>query len=193
MSYSASSFTKMCENYIKTPEGQKLVAQRKKDIINGKISSVGTGVVSKTEMKRIANDLRNIVYREIRAAGIVSYDIANIVVQPPCETSDGKYKVELIFPGNALKRKSLWNGSSKYGGYTGNGVYDIIGLFVNGVYTNKKVWGYWAGHDNPDGGIGSATFREPNDLISRAVDIFLYKYADKGVSVTYPSLWGGTD
>lgn len=188
---------------VNSSEGKKLIDNIKRKSFNGGGngsghsgnggnggSGIDGGFPSKVELMFIANDLKNMLYNEIVLSGITSFSIGDINVESPLETADGCYSIKLNFSDEALKRKSLWNGDSTHGGYTGNGLYDIIGLFVNGYVTDRSAYGFWVGHEN-NGRIKTPTYREPNDFISRAISMFEHKYAGKQVKVFYPSQWGG--
>lgn len=167
MSYSASSFTKMCENYIKTPEGQKLVAHRKDDIISGKASAVGSGIVTLETMKLMGQKMKDILYGEIVNV-IPSFDIGAIEISEPQKQSDGNYGISITIASNALHRDSLWQD-----GYP-NGVDNIVLLFEKGWSASNSVYGKWHGKN-----ISSRVYNPPNDFMQRAVDAF-NSYAVKG-------------
>jgi len=165
--YSADSFTRMCENYIKTPSGQRLVAQRKDDIINGKASAVGSGIVTLETMKLMGQKMKDILYGEIVNV-IPSFDFGAIEVSEPQKQADGNYGISISISSNALHRDSLWQE-----GYP-NGVDNIVPLFEKGWSANNSVYGEWHGKN-----IKSRVFSPPNNFMQQAVDVF-NSYAVKG-------------
>lgn len=113
------------------------------------------------------------------------------------KTPDG-YEIALYFEGD-LHRDSLEDGSDyyggKYGGYTGEGINNIIALFNNGAHAKNYAYGWWNGHKaTGDGvlrsGVGtdfawvrSKKEREPLHFIQQAVQDFNANYgADYGVT-----------
>lgn len=191
MSLTANDFNNMLKSYISTTEGKQYVKNSVKAAIKGGTGAASLGVLTEAEMELIAEDLKEIIYNEIILAGIKSYKKEDIIVQSPHESPTGDFIVNLEFPSEALARKSLWSGSKNFGGFTGNGLYDVIGLFVNGYHARKKVYGFWLGHET-GGKIPSLTVREANDFIARAVALFIAQHAGKGISVKFPKEWGGT-
>lgn len=120
---------------------------------------------------------------------IPSFDVNAIQVIPPVKSINDSYTVKIVFPDEALQRKSLWTGGNgKYMGYTGEGVYDLIGLFSNGYTANGRVFGYWVGHENNQC-YGSKLHRKPNDFISDVINSFISRHPD--IKVRYPHEWGG--
>lgn len=151
------------------------------------ITSTGYSIV---QMKTIGEELKNMLCNAIIDVGIKSFASDLVQVDVPVGTSDSTYTVHINFPDEILKRKSLWvGGNGKYSGYTGDGVFDIVGIFTNGYRASGQVLGYWVGHaNNPY--TGSRVYREPNSFISKTINTFKAKYPE--VNILYPSLWGGT-
>lgn len=184
----ANEINAILSNWLNSPDGKKAIQNEKKQALNGNRKD-GT-FLSKAEMIRIGEELKTTVCKAIIDAGIKSFDFNSVIVQPPFENITGEYVVKLIFSDDGLKRKSLWNGNSKYNGYTGDGVYDIVGLFSKGYTAKKRVYGLWSNHEGL-GVIGNKLSRDANDFITKTVNEFIKKYADKGIKVSYPSQWGG--
>lgn len=150
------------------------------------------------------------------------FDMSTITVGELKETrkGSGKYKIRITFNGAGLIRQSFMhprfsgghdllyhnklrykgrsasetrNLSSDYSGtFTGSGVYDIIGLFVNGYAASKRVYGYW--WDNRGGEqrtwiIPSKQRRQGVSFVKNTIDSFKRKYPN--IDVRYPKEWGG--
>lgn len=151
------------------------------------LTSTGYSLV---QMKEIGKDLRIDLYHAIIGVGIKSFDLSSVSVQTPVSDNDNNFIVRIYFPDEILKRKSLWTGGNgKYNGYTGDGIYDVVGIFTNGYRANKQVFGYWIGHENSPY-TASKVYRAPNSFISKTIAQFNAKYP--GINILYPSLWGGT-
>ena len=103
-------------------------------------------------MQQIANELRSPLCSAIQEV-IPSFNSAAVNVLPPIKGIADSYTIKINFPDDILKRKSLWVGSkpnnwnhqTKYMGYTGEGVYDLIGLYSSGYTAKHQVFGYWLG------------------------------------------------
>lgn len=179
----------LLKKYISTPQGKTSIKQAQKDAFNGK--SPSKGLLSKTEMIAIANELREILFKRIITV-IPSFDVNGIIITPPFEFSSEFYKVYINFTEDSLKRESLWNGT----GRTGDGVYDIIGLYTKGYTTSDYVYGWWDGHDTPfmvrSHSLNGQPGLEANDFIAQAIREFNQKYAIKGAHAKFTSNWGGT-
>lgn len=192
----------MIEGYIKSPQGQ---ADLKKSGIN--ISGY-----SESEMKEIAADLRDAIIGAY--LGVVRdpgkyFDVGATRINSPREQKDGTWKISVTFSDSALFRRSLCSEFPKKSGgatlietstgsgfFTGNGVYDIIGLFTQGYSARKNVYGTWWDNQYDDGDRGSLgtirslRYRSPNDFVSKTIADFKSKYPN--IDVLYPALWGGT-
>ena len=151
------------------------------------ITTTGYSIV---QMKAMGEELSNMLCNAIINVGIKSFASNFVRVDSPMSASDSTYTVQINFPDEILKRKSLWvGGNGRYSGYVGDGLYDVIGLFTNGYRAGGQVWGYWVGHEN-NPYTGSRVYRAPNSFISKTINAFKAKYPE--VNILYPSLWGGT-
>ena len=111
----------------------------------------------------------------------------------------GLYRTSLLYRGNGTGHKvdttKLWGSQNlKRDGvvdvYTGKGVNDIIGLFVNGYSAEKAAYGEWISSNENFSGIRSKTHRVGSNFVMEAVTAFEGMYP--GVTVTVPKEWGGT-
>lgn len=142
------------------------------------------------QMKEMAVELKFDLCAAIIAVGIKSFDGLRVRVLKPTESIDNTFRVDISFPDEILKRKSLWiGGNGRYSGYTSDGIYDVVGLFTRGYRASRQVWGYWVGHEN-NPYTGSRVYRAPNSFISKTISQFKAKYPE--VNILYPSLWCGT-
>ena len=146
-------------------------------------------------MKEIAESLRKELCDAISHV-IPSFDVNAVKVLKPVKDYEDSYTVNIHFPDEILKRKSLWTGYSsqfpnengRYMGYSGDSVYDVIGLWTKGWRASNYVYGYWVGHENK-GYIRSKVYRPPNSFISDVVNAFIAEHPD--VKINYPHEWGG--
>lgn len=143
-------------------------------------------------MKEMAESLRKALCDAILHV-IPSFNVNAVKVLTPVKDYEDSYTVKIHFPDEILKRKSLWtgnkqNGRNKYGGYTGSGIYDLIGLYSSGYVAHKQVFGYWVGHAN-DPYWGSRIKLEANPFISDVINAFIAEHPD--VKINYPHEWGG--
>ena len=152
---------------------------------NEGLTSSGYSIEEMTQKgEELRGELCNAILRVIP-----SFDVSAIQVIPPAKSINDSYTVKIVFPDEALQRKSLWTGGDgKHMGYTGEGVYDLIGLFTNGYTANRRVFGYWVGHGN-DRYYGSKVHREPSSFISETIRNFTSRYPN--IKVRYPQEWGG--
>ena len=178
----------MLKGYVRDQEVQKEL--EKQGITSG---------LSKEEMRAIAQDLVDALYQAGR--DVVKTQGRSLFWKG--WGSDGSWKfrvfqkegkVRLSCDDDSLKRKSfamLDGKQRKTVGYTGGGVYDIVGLFTRGYRTSRFVTGFWetAGvysrSHNIDGEPGLA----PNPFIDNVIDAFKAKYSREVSDVQYPSLW----
>ncbi len=180
MALSESYVDGIIKKWMKSSEG-------KEELKKQGITSTGYSFV---KIKQIGEELKNALCNAINEVGIKSFASNLVQVDSPVSSSDSTYIVHIIFPEESLKRKSLWiGGNGKYTGYTGDSVYDIVGLFSNGYRAKNQVWGYWVGHDN-NPYTGSRIYRAPTSFISNTIRQFEVKYPN--INILYPSLWGGT-
>lgn len=177
----------LIKKWMKSSDGKSELKKRG-------ITSAG---YSLEQMKDIGEELKNMLCNAIINVGIKSFASNLVQVDVPASTSDSTYTVHINFPDEILKRKSLWTGYSRqfpnkngrYMGYSGDSVYDIVGLFSRGWQANGQVFGYWVGHNN-DPYCGSRVYKAPDSFIGDTITRFNAKYPE--INILYPSLWGGT-
>ena len=170
----------LIKKWMKSSDGKSELKKRG-------ITSTGYSLV---QMKAIGEELRKMLCNAIIDVGIKSFASNAVTVDNPISPDNATYSVHINFPDEILKRKSLWvGGNGKYNGYSGDSVYDIVGLFSRGWKSNKQVFGYWVGHDN-DPYWGSRVYKAPDSFISKTIAQFNAKYSE--INILYPSLWGGT-
>ena len=127
---------------------------------------------------------------------IPSFNVNAVKVLKPEKDYEDSYTVKIHFSDEILKRKSLWTGYSRqfpdkngrYMGYTGDGVYDLLGLYTSGYTAKHQVYGYWVGHEN-DAYYASRTHLKANAFISDVINAFMAEHPD--VKINYPHEWGG--
>ena len=137
-----------------------LTDARLKEIVKNALQKRGLTLTgySVAEMQDIANELCSSLCNAIRNV-IPSFNSGAVHVIPPIANITDVYTVKISFPEEILQRKSLWvGGNGKYMGYSGDSVYDIVGLFSSGYTAKHQVYGYWVGHAN-DPYYGSRTHR----------------------------------
>lgn len=143
---------------------------------------------SVAEMQGIADELCSSLCNAIRNV-IPSFNAGAVRVIPPITAITDFYTVKISFPDEILQRKSLWvGGNGKYSGYTGSGLYDVVGLFSSGYTASHQVHGYWVGHEN-DSYYGSRTHRDANPFVSNVINSFIAEHPE--VKINYPQEWGG--
>ena len=194
----AKDIMDVLNDYIKTDDGKEVIKQAKKDVFEGKSgsNSVGNVILSKDEMIAAGKRMKDILQEEISKV-IKSFDKEGIIVNSPIQTTNEDYLVEIDFTDQSLRRESLWYDTEREDGRTGEGVYDIIGLFTKGYKASNFAYGWWDKHDTnsivrthqlSNGNPGL----ESHDFIERAMNRFNSEYANKGVTVAYTKDWGGT-
>ena len=171
-----------------------LTDARLKEIVKNALQKRGLTLTgySVAEMQDIANELRNELCGAISRV-IPSFNTGAVKVLSPIKDITDSYTIKIHFPDEILERKSLWTGSkqnsrNKYGGYTGSGIYDLIGLYSTGYTAHTQVYGYWVGHAN-DSYWGSRTHLEANPFISNVINSFIAEHPE--VKIDYPQEWGG--
>ena len=182
--YSPDDINTLLNGYINSSEGKRAISQAKKDAFNG--TSNTQTLLSKTDIIKAGERLKQLLYAAILSSmNSKHFNINGIIVNSPTQDSDGICYLKVSFTDEALHRDSLLGEDS---GYTGEGVYDIVGLLTNGYDTDKQVYGYW---ENQDKWVYSKKHLTAKPFITEAVDQFNIEYTHMGVQVTYPKEWGG--
>jgi len=180
MALSEAYVDSLVKKWMKSSDGKAELKKRG-------LTSTGYSLV---QMKAMGDELQGMLCKAIIEAGIKSFASNLVVVNNPISIDSSTYTVHINFPDEILKRKSLWTGGNgRYMGYSGDSVYDIVGLFSRGWRSNGQVFGYWVGHNN-DPYWGSRVYKAPDSFISDTISKFKAKYPE--VNIMYPSLWGGT-
>ena len=99
----------------------------------------------------------------------------------PTQVGNNIYEVIISTP--QVPRRSLLISRHDGDRYTGEGVYDIIGLFDSGYSTAGRVYGVWEGHEGL-GRIGSRMSREGLHFLQSACDTFNRMYWKDGCTAT---------
>jgi len=180
MALSEAYINGLIKNWMESSSGKAELKKRG-------ITSTGYSLAG---MKKIGDELSAMLCKAIIDVGIKSFASNLVYVENPTSTDDSTYIVHINFPDDILKRKSLWTGGGgRYMGYSGDSVYDIVGLWTQGWNASHYAYGYWVNHDN-NGYIRSKKYRAPNSFISKTIAQFNAKYPE--INILYPSLWGGT-
>ena len=119
---------------------------------------------------------------------------------------NGDRQISIKFPPSSIKRPSLvgFSSSKKWadanGGYersTGKGVYDIFGLFTNGVSSSNKVYGYWVYGNIKNSDTYEETYwvkgrqnRAANHFITDICSRYERNYP--GLKIILPKLWASS-
>lgn len=191
-------------DYIRSPDGRAALAAE------------GESVCSYTdaEIRQIANRLYNdiiVEYLSLVKHKHKFFDRSTVVVNPVKTDSKGNVGVSISFREKGLRRRSLHTTKSAKGAFevtgekylsegskdyfTGPGVYDIIGLFVNG-YTLKgrAPAGMWWDNQDDTGEtedyVRAKRHRAGVDFITPIIRRYEAMY--EGLNITYPKEWGGT-
>lgn len=201
MAYTANDYQKMIEDFIKTPEGRKLLKEQ---------HGVNVGY-SKIEMKQIAERLKKdiitcfaMLTRDPRSA-IMNPAWNHVIIKEETKQSDKNKGINVLkikFKPEALSRYSLWNWHNEGEMNSGPtmGVYDIIGLFTNGYGPIPNTYGDWMmrestggfteANERPDGGfIISKNGRQGDDFINQVINDYKKEYPD--IEFIWPKEWGG--
>ena len=155
--------------------------------------------ISKERMREIAQDLIDQLYKAGREVTKTSghslfregtFGGGTFRVQ----VYQSKGMVRILCDGEDLKRPSLSKVSGKgqkIMGYTGDGVYDIVGLFTQGYRASRFTYGLWesAGRMTATHSLGGSPGLKPNAFIDDVMEAFKAKYAGEVTDVIYPSLW----
>lgn len=159
--------------YSKTKSGQAKIA---KNLPKDKTTALA---------RELRKDIINAYYAVV-ADSEAKLDVKRITVgTPKLNKTTNQWYVEVKFADGVLSRPSLLSPNKT--GHTGRGVYDIFGLLTQG-YEAKSVYGIWQGH-NSDNPIRSKRVRRGNPFITTTINQFQAKHP--GVTVRYPTLWGG--
>ena len=152
---------------VNTPSGKSALFNSN----GGKLKSV-----TKQMAREIAEDLRSMIIAHANTeftatqASILQH-IESISVSDPAESGDGSYYIELSLSGD-LTRPSLG---------TGEGAYDIVGLFIKGWSPKKKLRrplvGEWHGMK-----VAARTYKGGMGFASEAVAEFNSKYSGTAVA-----------
>lgn len=164
----------LIQKYANTPEGKAKI----KEAMGGKAFKARyaedvSPKKTKKQMMQIGEDMKQILFDHINGGSskiIKSFKIDDIIVGHPVLMQDGRYKIEISFNEDALRRKSLDPQSYP------NGIDNIVKLFVTGHKLPGAVKGVWEGHGEEE--IWSRRNREPNDFMERAVQAFNDKYSE---------------
>lgn len=198
MTPSAKDYEVLVKKWTETPDGKACIKETAK-----------ADTFNEQDCKKIAIQLRNEIIKaylgEIRSSGKPKYYNMNTIdvkVLKPDKT--GRPHLQIVFKGEGLWRYSfsavggdeenLYSDSSGY--YTGAGVYDIIGLFTNGYYTDKHAYGTWidprTGREASwsDTYVMSTSYADDNPFVTHVIELFRRRYPF--IEITYPELWGGT-
>lgn len=137
----------------------------------------------KLDVKKLAeeaaNDMKEILYDHIHSDGnrnpnypavIDTFKKSDIIVGTYYIDADNKAKIEVGFDESKLHRDSLVPGDF-------DGIDNIVLLHMTGYHAEKAVYGVWLEHGF--GSMKSATDRDPNDFMKRAIDEFNKKYKGK--------------
>lgn len=163
----------LIRRYAKTPEGKANI----KEAMGGKpfvAQYVGKSVPKQTnkQMMKIGEEMKQILFDHINGGSskiIKSFKKDDIIVGRPVLMGDGRYRIDIYFNEDALRRKSL--NPDAYP----DGIDDIVSLFVTGYEAAGAIRGVWEGHGNEE--IWSRRSRKPNDFMSKAVQAFNNKHS----------------
>jgi hypothetical protein len=186
--------------YMKSPEGEAEL-------------NLDASFYSEEEQIAMAHELLTMILMGYAAqvqVGDKEYEAGTVRVSRKAVSGTGGSQVNLTFSPAGLYRTSLYTGkgigykvdTTKLWGsekfkrdgvvdtYSGKGVNDIIGLFVNGYSAKKAAYGEWISSNENFSGIRSKTHRVGSNFVMEAVTAFEGMYP--GVTVTVPKEWGGT-
>lgn len=182
---SESAIMGKIRKYASSAEGKARMQKKINTYIASGVSrsEAGGSIISIREM----NDLAKQMMRFIQQAGgalpeSVRNDLSGMTATSPAQVGNNIYEVIISTP--EVPRRSLLiskgDGSNRY---TGDGVYDIIGLFDSGYSTDGRVYGVWEGHEGL-GRIGSRMSREGLHFLQGACDTFNRMYWKDGCTAS---------
>lgn len=205
MNINMSSIMSKVDAWSKSPEGQRrmkaCIDKYKKE--GRSTTAVGDKIVTEKMIWEAASK-----FIAVLRSAASSYDLPDSIIKHfdslecsrPIHLHDGSTVIYVYF-GDDLHRDSLEDGSGyyggKFGGYTGEGINNIIALFNNGANAKEFVYGWWNDH-SPTGSafahslpgddfawVRSKKGREPLRFIQQAINDFNDNYgADYGVSAS---------
>lgn len=192
MNINIDSIMSKVSSYAKSAEGKG----RMKEYIGrcrsqGRAATLGgSPIITENDMVTASGKLIQFVQEAARNAGLpdsVMNHLYDVDVSPPIHQPDGSVVMYISFSGD-LHRDSLEDGSDyyggRYGGYTGEGIDNIVALFNNGAHAKNYVYGWWNGHkatgdgvlrsgyDNDFAWVRSKKEREALHFIQQAVTAF---------------------
>lgn len=147
------------------------------EAINLTDSGVGEEI-ARALLPEAAEDLRRMIMmnadKEFTTSQMSIYNhINNMSVSGVSKSAGGTYGVDLVLNGN-LTRPSLSPKSS--------GVYDIVGLFINGWSLHnakRRPWGDWHGRF-----VGARVSKPGMSFLDDAIEQFENKYGGTGITVS---------
>lgn len=187
MNATDSQLKALVMKYLSSPAGKEYMKQEK----------IALRGYSKEELKAAAQELKESLIDAFLAEQTQpesEREFARGLVRVNIRGSDTTgYKASITFYEDALSRESLLGIDGQT--HTGDGVYDIFGLFTQGYHASKRVIGWWVTYDERgsfsgdkyDRPIPSLQTRYPSNFISDTIRAFERKYP--GIYVKYPDLW----
>lgn len=210
MNINMSSIMSKAKAFSESPEGKRRMKTCLEKYEKEGRTSTGAGDKLITEKMMLKAASKLIHMMKTTAA---SYNLPESVMKhfdslkcsAPVKLNDGATVIYIYFEDD-LHRDSLEDGSDyyggKFGGYTGEGINNIIALFNNGANAKDYTYGWWNGHhatgdgvlrsgyDNDFAWTRSKKEREALHFIQQAVMDFNTSYgAVYGVTATEGAIY----
>lgn len=140
--------------YSRSVEGKLRMKQRIDSLASAGINKTAGGgeIITETDMYRAAIKMMDVLKQAARESNLppsVMQHILTMDCSKPYKMSDGHMEIWIYFGGD-MHRDSLEDGygyyEDKFGGYTGEGVNNIVALFNNGAHAKNYTYGWWNGH-----------------------------------------------
>lgn len=161
MNINMSSIMGKVKAFSESPEGKRrieaCIEKYKKEGM--RVTAAGSRVITEDEMVNASRKMVQLVQEAGRAAELpesVMNHLYGLKISPVTHRKDGSSVIYIYFSGD-LHRESLEDGE---GGYTGDGINNIVALFNNGAHASNFVYGWWNGHDP----TGASLARTGGDL-----------------------------
>lgn len=174
-----NSIMEKVKTFSESSEGKRQMKERIQEYKKSGKSGTAAGGVLATDkdMQAAAQELIQLLQNEARNADLppsVMMHFSALNCSTPQKMPDGSSIVYVRFGGD-LYRDSLEDGD---GGYTGEGIDNIIALFNNGYHASRSVYGIWRSHSTPteDLWIPSKKDREGLFFVQKAIDAFNNSY-----------------
>lgn len=165
---SEDAIMQILQDYVNSPAGKQLLKER--GIRYGCL-----GAKSGTTQEQIDKIVREVKERFIAAVGQVigSFRGNGVSVRKEQPDGQGRIKVSINVREDVLHRDSLHYIKSDGTIASGEGVHDIIALFVHGYTLTKRPHGFWVRAEGSAGAgvvaIGALTRRDPNLFLDRLI------------------------